>query len=138
MLMWCSYCQRFEREVPPYENLNITHGICAACRLTAFALAESDIAHVRSLQKIQSQLAEAGRHGDFKAAEIIEEDAVKANIRPIDILLGIVGAITGGWLFRVFGEPGVSGVNLYSLLVAVVGSVIFLLVYHAFRMKPAF
>ena len=90
MLMWCSYCQRFEREVPPYENLSITHGICAACRPTAFALAESDIAHVRSLQKIQSQLAEAGRHGDFKAAEIIEEYAVKANIRPIDILLGIV------------------------------------------------
>jgi methanogenic corrinoid protein MtbC1 len=90
MLMWCSYCQRFEREVPPYENFNITHGMCAACRPTAFALTESDIAHVRSLQKIQSQLAEAGRHGDFKAAEIIEEDAVKANIQPIDILLGIV------------------------------------------------
>jgi methanogenic corrinoid protein MtbC1 len=90
MLMWCSYCQRFDREVPPYEDFSITHGMCAACRPTAFALTESDIAHARSLQEIQSQLAEAGRHGDFKAAEIIEENAVKANIRPIDILLGIV------------------------------------------------
>ena len=90
MLMWCSYCQRFQREVPPYENFNITHGMCAACEPTASALTESDIAHVRSLQKIQSRLAEAGRNGDFKAAERIEEDAVKANIRPIDILLGIV------------------------------------------------
>src|SRR6266700_282071 len=57
----------------------------------------------------------------------------------LDILLGVVGAITGGWLFRIFGEPGVTGLNLYSLFVAVVGSVVFLLVYHAFfRMKRAF
>src|SRR5882757_4733653 len=56
----------------------------------------------------------------------------------LDVLLGIVGAITGGWLFRIFGEPGVTGLNLYSLFVAVVGAVVFLLVYHAFRMKRAF
>ncbi len=48
-----------------------------------------------------------------------------------DILLGIVGAIIGGFLFNLFGAAGVSGLNLYSLLVAVVGSVIFLVGYHA-------
>ena len=51
----------------------------------------------------------------------------------IDILLGIVGAIVGGWLFNTFGAVGVTGLNLYSLLVAVVGAVIFLIVYHAIR-----
>ena len=51
----------------------------------------------------------------------------------LDILLGIVGAIVGGWLFRLFGHPGVSGLNLYSLLVAVLGSVVCLVVYHAVR-----
>ena len=50
-----------------------------------------------------------------------------------DILLGVVGAIVGGYLFQVFGAQGVSGLNLYSLLVAVVGSVVFLVVYHAIR-----
>jgi len=49
----------------------------------------------------------------------------------LDIVLGIVGAIVGGFVFNLLGEPGVSGVNLYSLLVAVVGSVLFLVVYHA-------
>ncbi len=49
----------------------------------------------------------------------------------LDILLGIVGAFVGGWLFREFGMAGVSGVNLYSMLVAVVGAVVFLLIYHA-------
>jgi len=51
----------------------------------------------------------------------------------LDILLGIVGAIVGGWLFNRFGEAGVSGLNLYSLLVAVIGAVVVLLVYHAIR-----
>jgi uncharacterized membrane protein YeaQ/YmgE (transglycosylase-associated protein family) len=51
----------------------------------------------------------------------------------LDILLGIVGAITGGWLFRSFGAAGVSGLNLYSLFVAVLGSVVLLIVYHALR-----
>lgn len=51
----------------------------------------------------------------------------------LDILLGIVGAIAGGWLFQMFGASGVTGLNLYSLLVAVVGAVIFLVAYHAIR-----
>ena len=49
----------------------------------------------------------------------------------LDIVLGIVGSVVGGWLFSFFGASGVTGVNLYSLLVAVVGSVVFLVVYHA-------
>jgi uncharacterized membrane protein YeaQ/YmgE (transglycosylase-associated protein family) len=51
----------------------------------------------------------------------------------LDILLGIVGAVVGGWLFRTFGASGVSGLNLYSLAVAVVGAIVVLLVYHALR-----
>jgi len=54
----------------------------------------------------------------------------------LDILLGIVGAVLGGWLFSAFGMPGVTGLNLYSLLVAIVGAIVFLLLYHAiFRRK---
>jgi uncharacterized membrane protein YeaQ/YmgE (transglycosylase-associated protein family) len=51
----------------------------------------------------------------------------------LDIALGIVGAVVGGWLFNRFGAAGVSGLNLYSLLVAVVGAVVVLVVYHAIR-----
>jgi uncharacterized membrane protein YeaQ/YmgE (transglycosylase-associated protein family) len=47
-----------------------------------------------------------------------------------DILLGIVGAVLGGWLFRVFGASGVTGLNIYSLFVAVIGSIVFLMLYH--------
>jgi uncharacterized membrane protein YeaQ/YmgE (transglycosylase-associated protein family) len=51
----------------------------------------------------------------------------------LDIFLGIVGAILGGWLFNTFGASGVTGLNLYSLLVAVIGSVLLLVLYHAIR-----
>ena len=55
-----------------------------------------------------------------------------------DVLLGVVGAIIGGYLFNVFGAPGVTGLNLYSLLVAVVGAVVFLVVYHAIFRRRRF
>jgi uncharacterized membrane protein YeaQ/YmgE (transglycosylase-associated protein family) len=55
----------------------------------------------------------------------------------IDILLGIVGAFLGGWLFNEFGMSGVTGVNVYSMLVAVVGAVLFLIIYHALFRRRA-
>jgi uncharacterized membrane protein YeaQ/YmgE (transglycosylase-associated protein family) len=55
----------------------------------------------------------------------------------LDIILGIVGAIIGGYLFQTFGMVGVTGVNIYSILVAVVGAVIFLLLYHALFRRGA-
>lgn len=51
----------------------------------------------------------------------------------LDIILGIVGAVVGGWLFKTFGAAGVTGLNLYSLLVAVIGAVVLLIAYHAIR-----
>ena len=49
----------------------------------------------------------------------------------MDILLGIVGAVIGGWIFRMLGASGVTGLNIYSLIIAVIGAVIALSVYHA-------
>ncbi len=48
----------------------------------------------------------------------------------MDIVLGVVGAVVGGFLFRTFGASGATGINLYSILVAFVGAVVVLLVYH--------
>jgi uncharacterized membrane protein YeaQ/YmgE (transglycosylase-associated protein family) len=48
-----------------------------------------------------------------------------------DLFLGVVGAVVGGWLFNQFGHSGATGINLYSILVAAVGAVAVLVVYHA-------
>jgi uncharacterized membrane protein YeaQ/YmgE (transglycosylase-associated protein family) len=55
----------------------------------------------------------------------------------LDIILGIVGAVIGGYLFQTFGMAGVTGVNLYSILVAVVGAILFLVIYHALFRRGA-
>jgi uncharacterized membrane protein YeaQ/YmgE (transglycosylase-associated protein family) len=55
----------------------------------------------------------------------------------LDILLGVVGAFAGGWLFHICGAPGVRGLDLYSLFVAVIGSVVLLVLYHALRRRRA-
>jgi uncharacterized membrane protein YeaQ/YmgE (transglycosylase-associated protein family) len=48
----------------------------------------------------------------------------------LDILLGVVGAVLGGWLFNAFGMHGVTGLNVYSVAVAVIGATVFLVAYH--------
>ncbi len=53
----------------------------------------------------------------------------------LDVVLGIVGAVVGGFLFNQFGAPGVTGLNIYSLLVAVLGAVLLLVAYHAIRRR---
>jgi uncharacterized membrane protein YeaQ/YmgE (transglycosylase-associated protein family) len=51
----------------------------------------------------------------------------------MDILIGIIGAVLGGWIAGFFGFHGVTGLNIPSLIVAVVGSIVLLLIYRAVR-----
>ena len=48
----------------------------------------------------------------------------------MDIVLGVVGALVGGFIFNFFGHTGVTGFNIYSMLVAVVGAVVVLVIFH--------
>jgi len=64
----------------------------------------------------------------FIASKIVNKSGAGAIM---DIVLGIVGAVVGGWLFNTIGNVGVTGLNLYSILVAVVGAIIVLIIYHA-------
>jgi uncharacterized membrane protein YeaQ/YmgE (transglycosylase-associated protein family) len=49
----------------------------------------------------------------------------------MDIVLGIVGAVVGGYLFSALGATGVTGFNLWSMFVAIIGAVVILWLYHA-------
>ena len=49
----------------------------------------------------------------------------------LDVVLGVIGAVVGGYLFATFGYGGVTGFNLYSMVVAVIGAIIVLWIYHA-------
>ena len=54
----------------------------------------------------------------------------------LDIVIGIVGALIGGWIMAAVGGQGVTGFNLYSLLVAIGGAVVLLIIAHAVRRAP--
>ena len=51
----------------------------------------------------------------------------------MDIVLGIIGAVVGGWIFRLLGSAGVTGLNVWSILVAIVGAVLVLGFFHAIK-----
>jgi uncharacterized membrane protein YeaQ/YmgE (transglycosylase-associated protein family) len=64
----------------------------------------------------------------FIASKIVNKQGNQGLL--MNIVIGVVGAEVGGWLFRLFGMSGVTGFNVWSLLVAVVGAVILLFIYH--------
>lgn len=49
----------------------------------------------------------------------------------LNIALGIIGALVGGFLFDLIGSTGVTGLNIWSMIVAIIGSVVVLLIYNA-------
>ena len=56
----------------------------------------------------------------------------------MDIVLGVIGAFVGGWIFSFFGHTGVTGLNIGSLIVATLGAVVVMLAYHfLFRQRGA-
>jgi uncharacterized membrane protein YeaQ/YmgE (transglycosylase-associated protein family) len=55
----------------------------------------------------------------------------------LDIALGIIGAIVGGFLFEFFGGTGITGLNIWSMIVAIVGSVVVLVIYNALTTRRA-
>jgi uncharacterized membrane protein YeaQ/YmgE (transglycosylase-associated protein family) len=54
-----------------------------------------------------------------------------------DLFVGVIGAVVAGWAFNALGHSGVTGINLYSILVSAVGAIVVLVAYHALRGSPA-
>lgn len=50
-----------------------------------------------------------------------------------DVILGIIGAVLGGWLMSFFGYGGVTGFNVYSFLVAIFGAIVLIAIVRALR-----
>jgi len=65
------------------------------------------------------------------ASMIMKTDAEQGAV--LNIVVGIVGAVIGGWLMSFFGESGVSGFNFYSFLVALLGAVVLIVIVKALR-----
>lgn len=51
----------------------------------------------------------------------------------LNILVGIIGAVIGGVVMNLFGQPGTTGINIWSLLVAFIGAVVLLAIVNLFK-----
>lgn len=76
-----------------------------------------------------------GALAGWLASLLMKTDAEQGAIG--NIVVGIVGALLGGFLVSLFGGAGVTGFNLYSMIVAVLGAVVLLAIVRAFRGKKA-
>jgi uncharacterized membrane protein YeaQ/YmgE (transglycosylase-associated protein family) len=108
--------------------------LCSLQAIDAYALSASSLLHPSTRQETETMSLLTwillGLVSGFIGSKLVNRRG-EGIVR--DVLLGVVGAMVGGWLFRVFGASGVSGFNLYSVFVAVVGSVVCLVAYHALR-----
>ena len=68
-----------------------------------------------------------GLIGGFIASELVNKSGEGMLL---DIFLGVVGAVVGGYLLQDFGYVRVTGINLYNIAVAIVGAMVVLLIYH--------
>ena len=91
MMKWCAWCQQFMHEIAPYDDFSITHGLCASCKSKHKNLFANDVVkRADVLRELFDSLFDAGRHEDFNAAARIVENAIAANCKPADILLGMI------------------------------------------------
>ena len=63
-----------------------------------------------------------GALAGWLASIIMKTDSNQGTM--MDIVMGVVGAVVGGFIMNFFGQSGVTGFNLYSLIVAVLGAVV--------------
>jgi len=102
MLKWCSYCQSFLGEIPPYHDFHLTHGICTQCEIAHPNLFDPLVVRNAAVARhIFEALFEAGQKSNLGSAERIIEHALATNFKPVDILMGMISPmlyeIGEGW-----------------------------------------
>ena len=108
--------------------------LCSACAIDAYGWSSALLLHLSTRQE-ETTMTVVGWIALGLAAGLIGSGLVerKGDGSLPDILLGVVGAMAGGWLWYTFGPAGVNGLNLVSHFAAVIGSLAFLLTYYALR-----
>lgn len=93
MIRWCSYCQSFMGERPPFEDLTFTHGVCDACMSMLECLEDEGFEHIEELRRFHEALRDAGRRGDLGRAVELLRSAAASGLKAPDLLVGSVGPI---------------------------------------------
>jgi methanogenic corrinoid protein MtbC1 len=88
VIKWCSYCQRYLGDIPPYDDFGLTHGICEACMAAHESGRRLD--HAARIAEFFGRLHGAGRRGGIPSASAVLDEGVQMGLRPIDLLMGVI------------------------------------------------
>ncbi len=91
MIKWCAFCQRFQGQIPPFERMQLTHGLCPRCAKLGLHWSVEQERRIEYLGDLASKFWKAGVTRDIGELKNIIDDAVKNRIRPIDLLFGLAG-----------------------------------------------
>jgi methanogenic corrinoid protein MtbC1 len=90
VIKWCSYCQSYIGEAPPFEKMAITHGICASCLASGAERKGAASAGTVRLRDFFAAMRRAVRDGGIPEASEWIDRGVKAGLKPADMLIGVV------------------------------------------------
>lgn len=90
MLSWCAYCQEFIKEVPPFEQLSITHGLCESCTQRGLFLDDLCWARLHKLVNLQRELYAAGSKGDISQIDGLIKKSQSLGVKPLDMVFGFL------------------------------------------------
>jgi uncharacterized membrane protein YeaQ/YmgE (transglycosylase-associated protein family) len=108
--------------------------LCSSCAIDAYGWSSASFLHP-SIQQEELTMSFVTWVVLGLAAGLIAGRLANRSGKSImpDVLLGVVGAVTGGWSFYAFGPPGVNGFHLQSHFAAAFGSLVVLLTYYGLR-----
>lgn len=90
MIRWCSYCQRFLGERPPYDDLSITHGMCPKCESEGFMTERGPSARIEDIARFFRDFLERSIAGAPLEPADLSQAGERLGIGRGDLLLGIV------------------------------------------------
>jgi methanogenic corrinoid protein MtbC1 len=90
MLSWCAYCYKFIEELPSYNDMSVTHGLCLNCRVNFRQIVNSPKERLKNLTNLSQVIWQAGRSGDVSQISAILQSAHSIGVRRQDLVVGLL------------------------------------------------
>jgi len=90
MIKWCAYCQQYQGESEPFDQLGLTHVLCPVCAARGLNIGDRDFELLTQLRELQSDLYSCGRDGALDRIDLLVERSRLMGIRPIDMVVGLL------------------------------------------------
>lgn len=117
MIVWCSYCQKFLSEKPPFEDYSVSHGVCIPCKRTVQDFDDEKLQKILPLEEFQRDLYRLAEKRLFSEAMDLIEVGLAKGIREVDILLGFLGPLLSLKFLDNDSSAKISleGINLFTI-----------------------